>query len=163
MRRNDKKIIIPAVRLLLLLLTLAQVEGHHAPRQVLHSLLVRQLLLRLAEELPDLGGQRIVALHLLEAARRAGGSGLERREQGGVEDAVLGRRGGLPARQGGGGIAVGECDTAVSRIHAGENAVGTSMGFGSSRKAVIVFCDGRVHRNRADSCHGLLDDLGATC
>lgn len=80
--------LLPLLFFLLLLLALAQVEGHHPPGQVLHALLVRELLLGLAEELPDLGGQGILALHLLDAARGPG-AGLEGREQRGVEHMVF--------------------------------------------------------------------------
>lgn len=87
LRRGQEGPLLPLL-FLLLLLALAQFEGHHPPGQVLHALLVRQLLLGLAEELPDLGGQGILALHLLDAARRRGAR-LEGREQRGVEDMVF--------------------------------------------------------------------------
>lgn len=42
-----------------------QIHGHHPPGQILHALLVGQLGLGPAVELPYLGAQRIFLLHLV--------------------------------------------------------------------------------------------------
>lgn len=41
---------------------------HHAPCEVLHALLVGQALLRLAEEAPDLSGQRVLLAQVARAS-----------------------------------------------------------------------------------------------
>ena len=53
---------------------LSQAHGHHAPGEVLHPLLVGQLILGFAVEPPYLRRQRVLLLHLLGALELARGS-----------------------------------------------------------------------------------------
>ena len=50
-----------------------EVHRHHAPCQILHALLVRQLGLGLAVQLPYLSAQRVFPLHLIGAAEVGSG------------------------------------------------------------------------------------------
>ena len=57
----------------LLLLALSQIHGHHAPGEVLHPLLVGQLLLGLGVQPPYLGRQRVLLLHLIRTVELLAG------------------------------------------------------------------------------------------
>lgn len=54
----------------LLLVLLAHSEGHHAPGQILHAMLVGKLHLGAGEEFPNLSSEGIFLLHLLDALIR---------------------------------------------------------------------------------------------
>lgn len=69
----------------------AHVHGHHAPGQVLHALCIGQLRLCARVQLPDLGAEGVVLLHLLgRVCAGAGGVVAKGREDGVVEHAAAG-------------------------------------------------------------------------
>lgn len=137
---------------LFLLALLAHAEGHHAPCEVFHALLVGELLLGLCKELPDLGGERVFGLHLVEAGAGGSVAVAEGREEGGAEQVVVPGKGllevegagGLHGRGGrttGGGAGAGVVGGIVS-----PGMVGGGLAVvGSSRKAVVVLCGGGIH------------------
>lgn len=68
---------------LLLLFLLAHTESHHAPCEIFHALLVGKLLLCFCEELPDLSGEGIIGLELVDIV-----AGAARGIEGGEESAA---------------------------------------------------------------------------
>lgn len=150
---------LPSFLLLLehpLLLLLAHAERHHAPGEIFHAMLVRQLQLGFGEELPYLGGQRVVLLHLVDALVGKGGVVLEGREKGGAEKGAVGdlvRFGGVGIEviediAGGGcanmGVGVGLDLAALSRMHVAVGIAGKPS-VRPSREAEIVLCYCWVH------------------
>lgn len=69
----------------------AHVHGHHPPGQILHALCIGQLRLCARVQLPDLGAERVVLLHLLGRLHAgAGGIIAKRWKDGVVQHAVAG-------------------------------------------------------------------------
>lgn len=65
------------VRVSSLLALLPQTDSHHAPCDILHAFLVRQILLCFRKEAPDLCGQRVLLGHILWARAHAGEAVIE--------------------------------------------------------------------------------------
>ena len=72
----------------------AQFQVHHPPGQILHALLRGEALLRPCVELPDLDGQGVLPLHLVQALVRARSALLERGEGGGTQQVMVVAAGG---------------------------------------------------------------------
>lgn len=73
------------------LLLAFQVHGHHPPGQILHALLVGQLALGATVQLPHLGAQRVLSLHLFRVIEvGAGGVVAQVRKDGVVQDILAG-------------------------------------------------------------------------
>lgn len=153
---------VPLVSSFILLLLLAHAQSHHAPGKILESLLVWQLLLGFCEEFPDLSGERVILLKLVNGQRRIGCGIIERREQSATKQVVvsdgIGPVGGR-ARSGRGidGLLLMLVVVLVVVLVALTVAMTVAMAasiiviitggmLGPSRKSKIVFCHGRIHR-----------------